>query len=157
MHYSHDRVRFWARLLGAVGLLPFVILVILTLWVHVVNPVPVTEALRQYAALILALLGGMHWALGMTHEQPLRFAWSLGSVAMAWAGLMLPIEAGLLLTVSGFLVGLWIDLYSPWPMWFKRLRQVLTFCAVLALLCLLSVHGQALSALTEVSWARWWK
>lgn len=151
MHYSHDRVRFWARLLGAAGLLPFIILVVMALDGRAVNAIPVTESLRQYAALILAFLGGMHWGLGMTHEQSWRFGWSLLSVVMAWAGLVLPIEAGLLLTVSGFLLGLWVDLYSPWPEWFKRLRQVLTFCAVLALLCLLSIQGQALAVLSDVS------
>ncbi|ODC02491.1 hypothetical protein BFW38_01960 [Terasakiispira papahanaumokuakeensis] len=150
MHYSHARVRFWARLLSAIGLLPLIILVIMALEGRTINPIPVTEALRQYAALILAFLGGMHWGLGMALEQPWRFGWSLLSIVMAWMGLILPIEAGLLVTVSGFLIGLWVDLYSPWPDWFKRLRQVLTFCVVLALLCLLSVHGQAFSALSDV-------
>lgn len=93
-----DADRSATRLAGA-GLLPFVLGAALA-WIVRPDALPyVTEALSAYAAMVLAVLGGVHWALGWRAPapEPARFVWGSALPLLAWvAGLMRP-HAGLVL------------------------------------------------------------
>ncbi len=125
-----------ARLLGYGGLIPFVGLAILSIssllpgeW----RPTAAT-ALIAYGAVILSFLGGIHWGIAFTQPRPPRiaFAWGVLPSLLAWAGLLLPLRAGLALTGTAILACYLVDrsLYPGYGLtqWLV-LRRVLTIGA----------------------------
>ncbi|MEP6964528.1 MAG: DUF3429 domain-containing protein [Polaromonas sp.] len=95
-----------ARVLGFAGLLPFVAGAAalsalnwpgLQLWAG--------TALVAYGALIASFLGGIHWGLAMQGTAPVtvRLGWGVFPSLVAWAAVLLPIDAGLSL-LAGLLV-----------------------------------------------------
>lgn len=87
----------WALRLGQAGLLPFVSGAALVWLVHPdVHPY-VALGLSAYAALIVSFLGGLHWGIGMRTASPPAslFAWGVVPSLLAWAALMMPPSAGL--------------------------------------------------------------
>ena len=85
--------------LGQAGLLPFVGGAALVWFVHPdVHPY-VALGLSAYAALILSFLGGLHWGIAMRMASPPAslFAWGVVPSLLAWAALMMPPSAGLVL------------------------------------------------------------
>ncbi len=97
--------------LGYASLLPFVLLTLLA-WLVSPDLVPfVASALAGYAATMAALLGGVHWGIGMqqgAHAQHIHFTWGLMPALGAWVAVMMPPYAGLpllgLLLVACYLV-----------------------------------------------------
>ncbi|MED5619472.1 DUF3429 domain-containing protein [Ideonella sp. BN130291] len=92
------------------GLVPFVLSALL-IWLVWPDARPyVTQALCAYAAVVVALLGGVHWGLAMRHsDAPARLLASGAAFALlAWAGVMMRPDAGLVvqgvLLVAGYLV-----------------------------------------------------
>jgi hypothetical protein len=86
-----------ARHLGHAGLLPFVAGAVLA---HLVWPQVhpyVVHALAAYAATIVAFLGGVHWGVAFTQDQPrpLLFAWGVFPSLVAWVAVVMPPAAGL--------------------------------------------------------------
>ena len=86
-----------ARLLGHLGLLPFVLGALL---VWVVNPEAhpyAALALAGYAAVIVSFLGGIHWGLAFRLSAPPAslFVWGVVPSLVAWLAVMMPASAGL--------------------------------------------------------------
>lgn len=86
-----------ARLLGHLGLLPFVLGALLV-WVVNAEAHPyATLALAGYAAVIVSFLGGIHWGLGFRLSAPPAslFLWGVVPSLVAWLAVMMPASAGL--------------------------------------------------------------
>ena len=86
-----------ARLLGHLGLLPFVAGAALV-WVVNAEAHPyATLALSSYAAVIVSFLGGIHWGLAFRLSAPPAslVVWGVVPLLVAWLAVMMPAWAGL--------------------------------------------------------------
>lgn len=93
----------WARILGFVGLLPFVASA-LALWA-LRDPgisARMAFALAAYAATIVAFLGGVHWgpALRAGGLAPVPLIWGVMPQLAGWLALLLPRHASLLVCAA---------------------------------------------------------
>lgn len=124
--------------LGYLGLVPFVLLSLLSLLVREnVHPY-VVLTLAGYAAAVISFLGGIHWGLGMrsTLPSPVPFAWSAVPAFFAWIAVVMPAYAGLVIDGLVLIVCYLVDrrtypahgLSSAW----LTLRFRLTVVAALA-------------------------
>lgn len=131
--------------LAYAGLVPFALLAA-AVWL---SPAPAAGvaalALTAYGATIVSFLGGIHWGLGfqMGDAAPrLHFFWGVTTPLLAWAALLLPAWAGLVLLAALLLACLAVD-RSSYPAtglarWLP-LRFRLTVVAVLS--CLTGALG----------------
>ncbi|HEV7354319.1 MAG TPA: DUF3429 domain-containing protein [Brevundimonas sp.] len=133
-----------ALLLGWAGVIPFAVFAFATaleLRLPGLRPEPI---LLAYAAAILSFMGGAQWGLAI-RETPVdgqRLAASVIPALVAWAALLQPRDAGLLLCLVAFLGLLAYDLLTVRqgrsPGWYGALRLQLTGavagCLALALL-----------------------
>lgn len=132
------RNRNAARLLGALGLLPFYLLAVLA-WHDTLRP----WALRAevgYAAVVLAFLGAVHWGRALpaidrrNHIGTLLFG--VMPALLGWVAVMLPVEFSLPMLIAG-LVFVWgteqMAFIDTLPDWYRHLRHWLTAGAALAL------------------------
>jgi len=101
------------------------------------------HALAVYAAVILSFLGAIHWGLSLLDRDHRVFGWPAPAWAVlpsivAWAALLLPKTAGLIVLLLLFPLVLWVDRASlralPLPPGYLTLRGYLTLGAVLFLL-----------------------
>ena len=86
-----------ARLLGHLGLVPFVLGAALV-WVVNAEAHPyATLALSAFAAVVVSFLGGIHWGLGFRLSAPPAslFVWGIVPSLVAWIAVMMPASAGL--------------------------------------------------------------
>lgn len=88
-----------ARLLGHLGLLPFVLGAALVWVVNAQAHPHALQALSAYAAVIVSFLGGIHWGLGFRLSAPPAslFVWGVLPSLVAWAAVLMPAGAGLVL------------------------------------------------------------
>ena len=130
-----------ASRLGHLGLVPFVLGAALVWLVNEAAHPYVALGLSSYAALIVALLGGVHWGLGLRHANPPPglFAWGLGAVSLAWVAVMMPASSGLVLDgvllVAGYLVDRKVYPAHGLARWLTlrfRLSAVAALCCFLA-------------------------
>lgn len=134
-----------AWLLGLAGLIPF-ISGALGIWITPLGWRPfVLEALLDYAAVILAFMGAIHWGLAMRAEQDdlraqLQLGLSVIPPLVGWATISfgLPVALAIPLFVLAF-VGLYLaDLRAVRlglaPIWYRPLRKLLTLLVSLSLL-----------------------
>jgi hypothetical protein len=101
-----------ARLLGHLGLIPFVLGAALTwLVIDVEVHAFVTLALSAYAAVILSFLGGVHWGFGFRHSAPpaTLFVWGVLPSLVAWVAVIMPPYAGLVVHGAMLLVCYAVD------------------------------------------------
>ncbi len=86
-----------AERLANLGQLPFVLGALLVWLVRAEAHPYVVDGLSMYAALVVALLGGIHWGLGMrqTVPSPAPFIWGAVTVLGAWLGAIMQAYAGL--------------------------------------------------------------
>ncbi len=132
-----------AQLLGYLGLVPFVGLVILVVLDVPLAGVDAATALSAYAALILSFLGGISWGLaiaatGLTDRARRDlFLVSVIPSLVGWLALLLPFKMGVWILVAAFALVYLHDrrvAANPfYPVWFQRLRLVLTSVAVLCI------------------------
>ena len=101
------------------------------------------HALAVYAAVILSFLGAIHWGLSLLDRDHRVLglpapAWAVLPSIVAWAALLLPKTAGLIVLLLLFPLVLWVDRASlralPLPPGYLTLRGYLTLGAVLFLL-----------------------
>lgn len=86
-----------ARLLGHLGLVPFVLGALLV-WVVNAEARPyAAQALSGYGAVIVSFLGGIHWGLAFRLSAPpaTLFVWGVVPSLIAWPAVMMPEGAGL--------------------------------------------------------------
>lgn len=83
--------------LGYAGLVPFVLGAALVWIVHPEVLPYATLSLAAYAATVVSFLGGIHWGIGFREAQPEGRLFVNGVVPplVAWAGVMMPANAGL--------------------------------------------------------------
>lgn len=127
-----------ALVLGASGLIPFVAAPGYMIISSMFMP-SICFAQMAYGATILSFLGGVRWGFSISEESVLRPGWiSLGvSVVpslVAWGGLMMPHPLSLFVVMGGLAGAGYYDMVSwAYPPWFKGLRFILTFVAILSL------------------------
>ncbi|MWV17503.1 DUF3429 family protein [Pseudomonas sp. L-22-4S-12] len=134
-----------ASLLGYAGLLPFVCAA-LGVWLTPAGWRPqVLDALLDYAAVILAFMGAIHWGLAMRAQEGdeqalLQLGLSVIPALLGWLVIAADLPYALALpTLLGCFVGLYLaDLRavarSLAPRWYPALRLPLTLVVGLSLL-----------------------
>jgi hypothetical protein len=132
--------------LGLAGLIPFAAGAA-ALWapLPVLTPDTGLKLIIGYGAIILSFLGGIRWGTAIgpydTRRQGLEFSASvLGSLA-GLAALFIPPVPALTLLIAGFLMQALWDVTSVetgrLPVWFGKLRMLLTAGAVISLIAAL--------------------
>jgi hypothetical protein len=96
-----------AQRLGYAGLVPFVLGALLVWLVRDDALAYATLALSGYAAAVVAMLGGIHWGLGLRQSAPmalpsalpsaLPFAWGVVPTVVASIAVIMPAHAGLVI------------------------------------------------------------
>jgi hypothetical protein len=98
-----------------------------------------------YGAVILSVLGGVHWGLSIAAQsnadQPelqTRLILSVIPSLAAWVALLFPQNTGLLILAAAIAAMLWVDIRASRtghaPQWYPKLRIPLTCVVVAALL-----------------------
>lgn len=129
-----------ARILGVIGLMPFVFLSFAT-WVFPANwQASLIRGQIGYGIAILSFLGGIHWggALGADNLSVVQtkkaLAWGVMPSFIAFSSLLVEPGFAFLVLAIGFLASYQIDkrlyLWYKMPDWFLRLRFTLT-CVIL--------------------------
>ena len=134
----------WAQRLGYAGLIPFVLGAALV-WVVSDEAYPyVTLALSAYGAVIVSFLGGIYWGVAFQQAQPQPCLWVWGVVPslLAWVGVMMPPESGMVVLGAVLLLCYAVDRRLYPPLGLSR-WLVLRFrlSAVAALSCFLGAAG----------------
>jgi len=127
------------RWLGFLGLLSFAAFSLAALVPSAFFHAAAPAVLLAYGAVILSFLGGIRWGLAIADDEAAglfaRLGFSVVPALLAWAGLLLPTQAGLLLLAAGFAVMLVADLrLAAAPPWYRQLRLPLSAGAICALL-----------------------
>jgi len=138
-----------AQTLGALGVLPFLVLAGLAAWD---GPRWLEQALIVYAALILSFMAGILWAerihgVRSSPRNKEALIASNGLVLTAWPSAWLPVTWACLWLAILFLVHLWMD--APWrtdsgPGWYRSMRLMISG-VVIAILALGGLIGLGLS------------
>jgi Protein of unknown function (DUF3429) len=143
---SDDRIPHTALVLGFGGLVPFIAcaicLVVDTQLPLLGDP---ARAMLAYGAVILSFLGGVRWghALRMTDGglQQQAFVLSVGPSIAAWLLLLPPTLMGLIVLPVLFVLLAVADEQLTKvgvPIWYAKLRRILTSVAVLSLMASIS-------------------
>ncbi len=133
-----QRTQRTAQWLTYAGALPFVAAAML-------GSEAATWLARTYAAVILAFLSGMHWAVYLLYAArcPRPLLLTSNAIALAaWIGLLAtPVTGSLLLLALAFCYVLLLDWRlwraAIWPAWFYTLRRRITGIIVLCLAVLI--------------------
>jgi hypothetical protein len=130
-----------ARVLGHLGLVPFVLGALLV-WVVNAEAHPyATLAMSAYAGVIVSFLGAIHWGLAMRMTAPPAslFVWGVVPSLVAWLAVLMPASAGLVVHGVMLLVCYSVDrrVYpahgaGQWLTLRFRLSTVAAFCCFLA-------------------------
>jgi hypothetical protein len=130
--------------LAHLGLLPFVLGAALVWLVNAEVRPFVAQGLSTYAALVVALLGGVHWGLGFRQLEPPMslLGWGFVGLGLAWAAATMPASAGLALE-GVLLVGCYLVDRKVYPAHGLAHWLTLRFrlSAVAALCCFLGAAG----------------
>ena len=129
-----------ARLLGYLGLLPF-LAGTLAMWLAPPDLVAkASRALLYYGAVILSFMGAVHWGLAMHGDYPGRdrqLAMSVLPALVAWGALMLPAFAAFPILLVSFSVLNAADrravAVGAAPAWYPLFRMPLTIIVVVCL------------------------
>tara|TARA_Y100001934_G_C11837513_1_gene533525 strand:- start:51 stop:491 length:441 start_codon:yes stop_codon:yes gene_type:complete len=130
---------------GILGLLPIV-----SLSAVIVHQSPnvhgeVIAALLAYGAVILSFLGGVRWgtAISGTSHVPLSIQLWISVVPslVGWAAMLIEIPAALLVLTVAFSLMLFTDyMIAGPPIWYLRLRVILSLPVIACLLIVLTVQ-----------------
>lgn len=128
-----------ALLIAGLVLLPFPVLLIL-IWAQpaAASLDRLVLALSAYAAVVLALMGGAHWALatGPYGHSRIAVEWLIGFAALlaAWLSLNVPAHFGLSVLIAGFFLLALRDALmaeaAAIALWFARLRSYICAGAI---------------------------
>ena len=130
-------------LLGYGGLIPFIVMAILSI-AEPAHGIIYRGALLLYGAVILSFVGAIHWGAAMfateLSDKTRRacYLWSVVPALMGWSTYILAPVPSAMLLVLGFLLQYWRDLSIreavAWPGWYLPLRVRLTMVASASLL-----------------------
>jgi hypothetical protein len=133
-----------AFLLAAMGAFPFSTLAGMIVTGFTVPGINSAFALLVYGAIVLSLMGGVHWGLAMAAPADTTAHWgtrrewrtygaSLVPAFFAWIALLLPVTIGAWLMAAAFIGLLGYDIWSvrvgEAPAWFTNLRWPLAVMA----------------------------
>lgn len=132
-------------ILGLAGVLPFAGYLAALLTGLGLPPAIAAEGLALYGAIILSFMGGVQWGLAIVardaqHMPSARWlALSVVPALIGWAALLLlPVKLALIVLAAGFAGLLGYDLRvvarGDAPVWFGRLRKLLTLLVTAILL-----------------------
>lgn len=117
--------------LGALGLMPFIIPAA-CLWLVAPSWQPLfADALKIYASVILAFLGGVHWGAGVESDDhpshTWRYLYGMGPMALAATALSCPAAQSFFLLFLGYMTAMVVDrrIYVR-EGWYVKLRAVMT-------------------------------
>ena len=125
-----------ALTLGLAGLLPFVSIPAYFSMSGVFSPT-LAFAQAAYGASILSFLGGVRWGFSVA---PASVNWqdlgySVTPSLIAWTALLLPLKLSIFTVAGGLMFAAYSDVtMQGYTSWFKGLRLLLTFVAVISLL-----------------------
>eukprot|EP00088_Acartia_fossae_P003666 TRINITY_DN11568_c0_g1_i2.p1 TRINITY_DN11568_c0_g1~~TRINITY_DN11568_c0_g1_i2.p1 ORF type:complete len:205 (-),score=0.63 TRINITY_DN11568_c0_g1_i2:94-708(-) len=132
-----------ALYLGLAGVIPFAAGPLYMLNSGFLLPDIVTAQLA-YGATILSFLGGVRWGLLVKGDKDLppswaQYTWAVTPSLLAWVSILLPdIGLGVSLCASSLALTAYLDLtQSGYVGWFRGLRFLLSFFAVLSLIATL--------------------
>jgi hypothetical protein len=143
------RVPTAAAWLGGLGLIPFIALSLASGLAPGSLKMAALQGLLGYGAVILSFLGGVHWGAELVRSQARadhgidarRLAISVIPSLVGWAALLLEPRLGLLLLAAGFAAQLLVDLRATRqglaPLWYPKLRKLLTTIVMAALIAAL--------------------
>ncbi len=131
--------------LGLGGLIPFFVSAA-CLWLRdTIDHFEAATALVAYAAVILSFLGGINWGAALAEpdgrDLPKRLFWSIVPSLVGWTALLVQAlfnhEVALIILLVAFVLQYLSDSRAVsmgrFPVWFGRLRLILTCGVVLAL------------------------
>ena len=130
---------------GLLGLLPVVFLSAVILHQSPNVHGEIIAALLAYGAVILSFLGGVRWgtAISGTSHVPLSIQLWISVVPslVGWAAILIEIPAALLVLTVAFSLVLFTDyMIAGAPIWYLRLRVILSLPVIACLLIVLSVQ-----------------
>jgi Protein of unknown function (DUF3429) len=138
MNFINSEPSLLARRLGYAGLVPFVLLAVLTWTVRADAQGHAALALVGYGAVIASFLGGMHWGIAgqlPPQDAKLHYVWGVLPSLLGWVAVVLPAVAGLALAGLTLLACYLVDVrsYPPvgWAAWLP-MRLRLTVVALLS-------------------------
>ena len=157
-----------ALVLGFSGLLPFLAAPAYIISCNAfIGSVAVCQV--AYGATILSFLGGVRWGITLTEESGVRPSWfnlgySVTPPLVAWLGLMMPnIILSNLILIGGLAGAAYLDTVMwGYPPWFRALRFMLSFIAILSLwttlMCKLILRDAKVADKNESigDWAIFW-
>lgn len=133
---NKDNDEFLPKLLGYLGLLPFITTTFL-LYMDSDHSEAWSHLLISYAAVILSFVGAIHWAFAMTinkvnqFERRIAFIWSVIPSLVAWVSLFINEFFALIIISLFFILNLIKDKKSlktvDLPNWYLPMRSHLTY------------------------------
>ena len=145
------------RLLGYLGLIPFVALAVLSFLLGPVHQAAIAFALLAYGATIASFLGAIHWGLAMPDPDGAKsqLAWGVVPSLLAWISLLLPVQFGLLIVAATLVACLLVD-YKMYPHYglhaWLGMRTILTLVATLCSV-VPALAGLGLLAISTPFWS----
>lgn len=141
---STHRVPHLAKVLGAAGLLPFMVGAGYLLFGPLSAAQYVFNALTIYGAVILSFMGAIHWGLALTrpeHETARWYGIGVVPALLGWGAALVGLAGAYMLALSllgaGFALVLAVDRLSVSagfaPRWYLRLRWPLTLVVLVCL------------------------
>lgn len=129
-------------ILGMAGLLPFLASSLSIIFLQDLLREQATLSLMAYAAVILSFLGGVHWGARIGTKAKVSnwsgMIWGVVPSLIAWPSLLLPPIICLCVLTAGFALQYFLDTDSVstklFPVWYGRLRAILTAGAIVSLL-----------------------
>lgn len=143
-----------AKVIGVLGLTPFVIPGTLVWIVSPVERMIILDMILHYSAIILSFIGAIYWGIAMKTIKFQKnasqlgwnsYGWSVTPALIAWLATLLIAKLALLLLMLGFVAAYFYDLRAfkngLIPVWYINLRKPLT---LIVLICLGSTLGSFL-------------
>ncbi|MGB5540214.1 MAG: DUF3429 domain-containing protein [Gammaproteobacteria bacterium] len=133
-----DAARRQAYRLGIAGLIPFLLLSVLCLFLSGELRQQAGQALVAYGAVIAAFLGAWHWGAATAAENrpavAARMLFAVTPALLGWLATLLPLFYGLMLVIATLLLAWFADRHwIEGHAWYLALRKRLTFVASLGL------------------------
>ena len=138
-----NRTSFVPRLLGYLGLLPFIIPTVFLFYDHH-HFMVWRNLLISYAAVILSFLGAVYWGVAMIvremsiKKRNVMLSWSVIPSIVAWISLLIPQVYGLIMMSVFFVISFFMDIQlmksEAKPAWYIPLRFQLTVVVTACLL-----------------------
>jgi len=131
-----------ALFLGLAGLIPFFAMAMVAVSLDDTYHEKAIHALGAYGAVILSFLGGVNWGV-VLHDKTAMKRWgplilSVIPSILAWVALLLPPLYTLSMLAAAMVLQFYLDSESvrkeTLPLWYGRLRLMLTTGAVISLL-----------------------